>query len=93
MTVYVLIEWTLDDPGGAVTITCISVTATRAVLELQPCWLARWFRARTRRVALARDEYGRWVLEHTQIHPPNRWVESLAYQTVDALPEARTVQR
>lgn len=75
------------------TVTCISVTATRAVLELRPCWLARWFGARTRRAALARNEYRRWVLEHTNIEPPNRWIESLAYQTVEALPEARTVQR
>lgn len=75
-------------------ITCISVTATRAVIELKPCWLARWFGARVRLAAITRSvDQLHWRLEHTQIFAPDDWVESLAYQTVDALPEARTVLR
>lgn len=35
--------------------TAIEVTATRAVILLQPCWLARWFGARSVTVELERN--------------------------------------
>lgn len=83
-------------------ITAIDVTADRAVVEMRPCWLARWFGARTERVTIVRQRYGDgshrgWVMETTETSIP--WdlrddiMRALDFRPVDALPEARTVQR
>lgn len=83
-------------------ITAIEVTVDRAVVELRPCWLARWFGASTERLTIVRQRYSdgshrEWVTEIAKTALPfdirDDILRALDFRPVDALPEARTVQR
>lgn len=47
--------------------TALEVTDTTALVELRPCWIARWFGARTVHVALRMDKNREWGLASTEI--------------------------